>query len=118
MMQENKLNKRLSIELSARIKQVSYPQLFLKLSLTKYLRVLGGVLLAVTLLVPVIWIPGLVILVLPSEVYLIDWIHLQYAKSLTRQSLFDQSSESNSNLAEAERKRTTLLQDRQSPFTR
>jgi len=117
-MQENKLNKRLSIELSARIKLVSNPQLFLKLALTKYLRVLGGALLAVTLLVPVIWIPGLVMLVLPSEVYLIDWIHSQYAKSLTKHSIFDQSGESDFDLAEAERRRTTFLQDRQTQFTR
>ncbi|MFW9960295.1 MAG: hypothetical protein ACFFDV_04720 [Candidatus Thorarchaeota archaeon] len=117
-MQENKLNKRLSIELSARIKRVSYPQLFLKLALAKYLRILGGALLAITLLVPVIWTPGLVILVLPSEVYLLDWIHTQYAESHIKQSIFDQSSESDFDFVEAEQKRTTLLQDRQSQFTR
>ena len=88
-MQETKLNRRLSDGLPARIKQVSHPELVLSSSLTKYFRVVGGALLAATLLLPLFWIPGLVILVVPGEVYLLDWVHSQYTKSLVKRSLFD-----------------------------
>ena len=117
-MQEAKLNRRLSDGLPARIKQVSHPELVLSSSLTKNFRVAGGVLLAATLLIPIFWIPGLVILVLPGEVYLLDWVHSQYTKSLVKRSQFDISSESDFDFSEAERKRTALLRDRQSEFAR
>ncbi len=117
-MQETKLNRRLSDGVPARIKQVSQPQLFLISSLTKYLRIVGGVLLAITLLVPVFWIPGLVILVLPGEMYLLDWVHSQYSKSHVKTSLFERSSKTEVDLREAERKRAALLRYRQSAFAR
>lgn len=117
-MQETKLNRRLGDRLPARIKQAPYSELLLSSSLTKFLRIAGGVLLATTLLIPVFWIPGLVVLVLPSEVYLLDWVHSQYTKSLAKKSLFDVSSESDIDFEEAERKRAARSRDRQSPFTR
>jgi hypothetical protein len=117
-MQENKLNRRLSDSLPARIKQVSYPGLFLSSSLTKTLRIVGGLLLAATLLLPLFWIPGLVVLVLPGEVYLLDWVYSQYTKFLVKKSLFDQSSKSNIDFEEAERRRAALLRGRQSDFSR
>ncbi|MHA1964576.1 MAG: hypothetical protein ACXACG_03170 [Candidatus Thorarchaeota archaeon] len=123
-MQENKLNRRLGDVTPARIKQVSYPQLSLRLSLTKYLRLAGGVLLVATLLIPVYWIPGLVILVLPAEVYLLDWVHSQYTKSHTKKSLFDLSSGSKGRkraaqrVSEAEQRRVALRKLRQPPFIR
>ena len=117
-MQETKLNRRLSDGLPARIKLAPYPELVLSSSLTKYFRVGGGVLLATILLLPVFWIPGLVILVLPTEVYLLDWVHTQYSKSLVKTSLFDKSSRTDFDLKEAERKRASLLRYRQSAFAR
>jgi hypothetical protein len=90
----------------ARIKQVSYPQLFIQWSSAKYLRVSGGLLLAVTLLVPIFWLPGLVVLVLPGEVYLLDWVHSQYAKSLVKKSLFDLSNETELHFSHEEQKST------------
>ena len=117
-MQETKLNRGLSDELPARIKQAPYPEVVLRSSLTKFLRIAGGLLLATTLLLPILWIPALGILVLPSEVYLLDWVHTQYTKSLVKTSLFDTSRESDFDFSEAERKRTALLRGRQSPFSR
>jgi hypothetical protein len=118
IVQETKPNRRLSDGLPARIKQVPYPELVLSSTLTKSLRIAGGLLLAITLLIPIFWIPGLVILVLPSEVYLLDWMHTEYTKSLVKRSLFDSSSESDYDFDEAEEKRASLLRDRQSPFAR
>ena len=118
MMQETKLNRRLSDGVPARIKQVSHPEISLSSSLTKYFRIVGGVLLAATLLVPVIWIPGLVVLVLPSEVYLLEWVHSQYTKSHVKTSRFDRSNKSDFNFKEAERKRSATLRYRQSAFVR
>lgn len=117
-MQETKLNRRLSDGLPARIKQAPYPELLFSSSLTKFLRIAGGVLLATTLLIPVFWIPGLVVLVLPSEVYLLDWVHTQYTKFLAKKPLFDISNKSDIDFEEAERKRAALSRDRQSPFAR
>ena len=117
-MQETKLNRRLNDGLPARIKQVSHPQLLRSSSLSKSLWIFGGVFIAITLLIPVFWIPGSLVLVLPSEVYLLDWVHSQYTKSLTKTSLFDGSNKSDFNLKEAERKRASLLRYRQSAFIR
>jgi hypothetical protein len=75
-------------------------------------------LLAITLLLPLFWIPGLVILVLPSEVYLLDWVHTQYTKSLVRMSRFDNSSGSDYDFEEAERKRDAMSRSRKWEFTR
>ena len=52
-MQEKKLNKGLDLGMSARIKQVSSTQLFSRSSLTNFLGLVGGLLLAATLLIPV-----------------------------------------------------------------
>ena len=117
-MQKTKLNRRLSDGLPARIKQAPYPEQALSSSLTKFLRIAGGLFLAITLLIPIYWTPGLVILVLPTEVYLFDWVHTQYTKSLVKQSLFDISSESDIDFEEAERKRVSISRDRQSSFAR
>ena len=117
-MQDNRISKRLSLGLPARIKQVSYSQLFLNLSLARYFRIIGGVLLAATLLLPILWIPGLVILVLPSEVYLLDWVYSQYTSSLVKDSPFDTSSKSEYDFEEAERKNAALLRSRQWEFAR
>ena len=117
-MQETELNKRLSDGLPARIKQASYPDLVLSSSLTKFLRIAGGLLLATTLLLPVLWTPGLVIFVLPSEVYLLDWVHKQYSESLAKTTLFDKSRGSDIDFSEAKRRREALQRDRQSPFAR
>ncbi|MFX1607249.1 MAG: hypothetical protein ACFFDD_15290 [Promethearchaeota archaeon] len=117
-MQERKVNKRLGDGQPARIKQVSYPQQSFSWTLTKYFRVIGGMLLAITLLLPLFWIPGLVILVLPSEVYLLDWVHSQYTKSLVRMSLFDNSSESDYDFEDTERKRDAISRSRQWEFAR
>jgi hypothetical protein len=117
-MQERKVNKRLSDGLPARIRQVSYPQQSFSSSLTKNFRIIGGMLLAITLVVPIFWIPGLVILVLPAEVYLLDWVHTQYTKSLVRMSLFDNSSESDYDYEKAERKRDAISRYNQWEFAR
>ena len=117
-MQETKLNKRLSDGLPARIKQVDHSELVLSSSLTKNFRIAGGLLLAATLILPIFWIPGLVILVLPTEVYLLDWVHTQFSKSLVKTSLFDRSSRTDIDLKETERKRASLLRYRQSAFAR
>lgn len=117
-MQEHNPEKRLSLRLPARIKQVAHPHILATLVLSKYLRVLGGVLLAATLLLPIFWIPGLVILVLPSEVYLLDWVHSQYSRSLNNKALFDESSESEQDFEEVERKRNALPRSRQWEFAR
>jgi hypothetical protein len=106
-MQDKKLNRRLDVGMPARIKQVSYPQLFLRSSLTRFLGIVGGLLLAATLLIPVFWIPGLVVLVLPTEVYLLDWVHSKYSKSLDKKSLFDLSNEAEYLFSHTERQRTT-----------
>lgn len=73
-------------------------------------------LLAVALLIPLFIIPISVILVLPSEVYLLDWVHTQYTKSLAKKSIFDRSSESHNDFDDAEHKRTAL--SRSQEFTR
>ena len=117
-MQERKVNKRLSDGLPARIRLVSYPQQSFSSTLTKYFRVIGGVFLAITLLLPLFWIPALVILVLPTEVYLLDWVHTQYTKSLVRMSRFDKSSESEYAFEEAERKRDAISRNRHWEFAR
>ncbi len=117
-MQEHNPKKGLSLRLPARIKQVAYPHILAILFLSKYLRALGGVLLAATLLLPLFWIPGLVILVLPSEVYLLDWVHSQYTKSLGNKALFDESSEPENDFEEAERKRNALPRSRHWEFAR
>ena len=129
-MQEKKLNRRLDIGKPARIKQVSYPQLFPWSSFTRLLRIVGGLLLAATLLMPVFWIPSLVILVLPMELYLLDWVHSQYTKSHAKRSLFDLSIGSKVYYSDAERRRaalrmseakkrnTALRWSRQPPFIR
>ena len=128
-MQEKKAYKRLDIGMSARIKQVSYPHLVPDLSLTRISRIIGGLLLASTLLIPVLWIPGLVILILPIEVYLLDWVHSQFSKSHVKRSLFGKSSGSEVysdagrrrvalSLSESEKKRLALRVLRQPPFVR
>ncbi|MFX1561072.1 MAG: hypothetical protein ACFFBL_10840 [Promethearchaeota archaeon] len=117
-MQERKVNKRLGDGQPARIKQVSYPQRSFSSSLTRFVWIVGGLFLAATLLVPVFWIPGLVILVLPIEVYLLDWVHSQYTKSLVRMSLFDNSSESDYDFEDTERKRDAISRSRQWEFAR
>jgi hypothetical protein len=88
------------------------------LILTGYLRVLGGILLAIALIIPVLRIPSLIILVLPSEVYLLDWIHTEHTKSHHEKLLFDESGEAIFNFEEAERKRDALSKSRQWDFTR
>lgn len=75
-------------------------------------------LLAVTLLLPLLWIPGLVILILPSEVYLLDWSYSQYKEFLVKKSLFDKSSESEYDFEEAERKRDVISRSRHLEFAR
>ncbi|MFW9964329.1 MAG: hypothetical protein ACFFCX_12235 [Candidatus Sifarchaeia archaeon] len=117
-MQENKNNKRLSLGLWARIKQISYSQQHLRLLLAKHFRISLGVPLAVTLLLPLLWIPGLVILILPSEVYLLDWWYSQYKEVLAKKSLFDKSSESEYDFEEAERKRDVISRSRHLEFAR
>ncbi|KXH76038.1 MAG: hypothetical protein AM326_07960 [Candidatus Thorarchaeota archaeon SMTZ-45] len=117
-MQEKKHNKRLILELSARIKQISYSQLGQGLTLSKHLWIIGGMLLAVTLLLPLLWIPGLVILILPSEVYLLDWMHSKYEESLEKKSLFDKSRESDYYVEKVERKRDAISRSRQWEFAR
>ena len=129
-MQEKKLNKGLDLGMSARIKQVSSTQLFSRSSLTNFLGLVGGLLLAATLLIPIFWIPGLVILVLPIEVYLLDWVHSEYTKSHVKKSLFGISSGSKVNISdagrrraalrfsEAEKRRAALRWTRQPPFVR
>ena len=117
-MQGAKLNRRLSDGLPARIKQATLSDLVPSSTLTRYFRIVGGLLLAATLLLPVFRIPGLVILVLPAEVYLLAWVHSQQTKSHVKVSLFDRSSRTESDLREAERKRASLLRYRQSAFAR
>jgi hypothetical protein len=123
-MQEEKLNRSLDLGMPVRIKQVSYPQLFPRSSPTRILWIVGGLLLAATLLMPVFWIPGLVILVLPIEVYLLDWVHSQYSKSHVKRSLFGISSGSKGRkrsalrVSEAEKRRIALRKLRQPPFVR
>ena len=129
-MQEKKLNRGLNIGMPARIKQVSYPQLLPKSSPMRFLQIVGGLLLAATLLMPIFWIPGLIILVLPIEVYLLDWVHSQYTKSHVKRSLFGISGRSKIyfsdaarrrgalRMSEAEKRRTALRWTRQPPFIR
>jgi hypothetical protein len=129
-MQEKKLNRGLDIGKPARIKQVSYPQLFPKSSPTRFLKIVGGMLLSATLLMPILWIPGLIILVLPIEVYLLDWVHSQYARFHVKRSLFGISGGSKIyfsdaarrrgalRMSETERRRIELRWQRQPPFIR
>lgn len=60
--------------LDARIKQTSTPLSILPRLTGNYISAVGGLVLAVMILIPVTWLPGLLILVLPTEVYLIDFV--------------------------------------------
>ena len=60
--------------LDGRIRKTSVPLSILPSLTSNYISAFGGVVLAVILLIPVIWLPGLLILVLPSEVYLLDFV--------------------------------------------
>lgn len=117
-MQENKLSRRLSDGKSARIKEAPITQGVLSVSLLKSARIAGGIFLAITLLLPLFFIPGLVIFVLPSEVYLLDWVHSQRTKSLVKTSLFDKSRESEYDFEEAEKENSTISRSRHLEFTR
>ena len=117
-MQENRLSRKLSDGLPARIKIALTSKSKLSSSLLKSVRIAGGLFLAITLLLPLFWIPGLVIFVLPSEVYLIDWVHSQRNKSLVKTSLFDRSSETEYDFEEAEKRNSTISRSRNLEFTR
>ena len=117
-MQEDKLSRKLSDGLPARIKVVPTSKSKLGSSLFRSVRIAGGLFLAITLLLPLFLIPGLVIFVLPSEVYLLDWMHSQRDKSLVKTSLFDKSSEAEYDFEEAEKRNSTISRSRHLEFTR
>ena len=71
-MYRERLNTRLNVGLDARIKGTSGAY-----SASKYINAFGGLVIAIALLIPVTWLPGLALLVLPPELYLIDWIYSQ-----------------------------------------
>lgn len=75
-MYRERLNTRLNVGLDARIKGTSD-----EYSVSKYISAFGGLVIATALLIPVTWLPGLALLVLPSELYLIDWIYSQLRPS-------------------------------------
>jgi hypothetical protein len=116
-MEEHKLSRRLSDGYSARMKEAPIAQGALSLSLLKSARIAGGIFLAIILLLPLFSVPGLVIFVLPSEVYLIDWVHSQRTKSLVKTSLFDRSSETEYDFEEAEKGNSTISRSRHLEFT-
>jgi hypothetical protein len=115
---ENKLSRKLSDGLPARIKLVPRSKLELSSSLLRSVQTAGGLFLAIALLLPLFWIPGLVIFVLPSEVYLLDKVHSNYNKSLVKTSLFDKSSETEYDFEEAERRNSSVSRSRHLEFTR
>ncbi|MHA1949577.1 MAG: hypothetical protein ACXAAO_03425 [Candidatus Thorarchaeota archaeon] len=100
MMYREKRNTDLSVGLDARIRISS----ILPGATGSLINVTGGVMLALALLIPVTFLPGLAILVLPSEVYLIDWIYSQL-KPTDKIKLCDLSNEEKGDFSRAEKER-------------
>ncbi|MHA2024324.1 MAG: hypothetical protein ACW98U_00365 [Candidatus Thorarchaeota archaeon] len=80
-MYKEELNTRLSAGLDKRIKKTSITNIGLHGSTGNYINALGGTILAISLLIPTTWLPGLLLLALPAEAYLIDWIYSQFKPS-------------------------------------
>ncbi len=107
-MQQEDLKRKLIIGPLGKIKHLSYLQKFPIEALARILRISGGLLLSATLLVSIFWIPLLWILVLPTEVYILDWVYKQNARSDVKKSSIDVSSISELHSSTAERKYTAL----------
>ncbi|MFX1484583.1 MAG: hypothetical protein ACFFCP_15505 [Promethearchaeota archaeon] len=90
-----------SAAMDARIKRTS----ILPRSINNYINALGGIALSMALLIPIMYLPGLILLILPSEAYLIDWT-FSHLKPTDEISYIDLSKERSGNYSRAELERT------------
>ena len=102
-MYKEEMNTRLSAGLDKRIKKTSTPYSILSESTGNYINAIGGIILAIALLIPTTWLPGLLLLALPSEAYLIDWIYSQLRPSGEISYSDYSKEESNTSWTESER---------------
>ena len=68
-------------------------------------RALAGVISMVALLMPIAILPSLVVLVLPAEIYLFDWVYSQVKGAKNKGPIHSKTLEYNETSAEAEKER-------------
>jgi hypothetical protein len=67
--------------LDARIKTTSSPYSILPRLTGNLISGIAGLTLALLILIPATWLPGLLLLIIPSEAYLIDWAYSKISSS-------------------------------------
>jgi hypothetical protein len=67
--------------LNARIKATSSPYSTLPRLTGNLISGIAGIALAFLILIPATWLPGLLLLILPSEAFLIDWSYSKLSSS-------------------------------------
>lgn len=84
-------------------------------SLRGFGRALAGAISIVALLVPISIIPGLVVLVLPAEVYLFDWVYSEVKRTKNKGPVHSKALEYNETSAEAETEKERIVTQRVYP---
>lgn len=88
--------------LDARIKTTSSTHSIPHRLTSNYLSGIAGLTLAILLLIPATWLPGLLLLILPSEAFLIDWTYSKLS-SHEETALGDISKEEKGNYSKLDR---------------
>ncbi len=99
--------KRFNLNASIRVKQSATATFAAWDSVRGAGRAIAGVLSMFALLMPLAVIPGLILLVLPAEIYLFDWVYSEFKgsknKEITRSKFIDNTGASSHIEAEKER---------------
>jgi len=84
-------------------------------SLRGFGRALAGAISMVALLMPIAMLPGLVVLVLPAEIYLFDWVYSEVRRTKNKGPIYSQALDHNEVSAEAEAEKERIMTQRVYP---